>query len=125
MKIAFKAVFFILCLNFATVFVQDPTLNIPPYTTPITPLNTTAATNATDLGNLISAGDTANPIFYDLQVALWGLWKIAETVVVGFPSAMAALGVPTVLSTALYGIFVVVWAVLIIEIRSGRDITDA
>lgn len=123
MKIAYKVIFFVLCLNFSTLIVQG--YQIPPYTQPITPLNTTQAMNATDLGNLIEAGDTANPIFYDLQVALWGLWKIARTVVIGFPDAMNELQVPTLLGTALYGLFVIAWATLIIEIRSGRDITDA
>lgn len=123
MKMAFRAVFFLLCINAACLIIELADLGYL-YGGPITPMNATQAISVSDIEGFIQTGDTANPIFYDLQVSLWMMWKIGGTIVVGFPMILGDLGAPPALIYPLYMLFISAWGVLILELRAGRDVTD-
>lgn len=123
MKMAFRAVFFLLCINAACLIIE---LSAMDYLVggPITPMNASQAISVSDIEGFISAGDAANPVFYDLQISLWMIFKIAGTVIVGFPIILGDMGVPTSIVVPTYMLFLAAWGVLILELRSGRDVTD-
>lgn len=123
MKMAFRAVFFLLCINAACLIIE---LADASYLQggPITPMNQTQAISVNDIQGFIQSGDSANPVFYDLQVSLWMIWKIAGTIIAGFPLMVSDLGAPPAIVYPLYMLFISAWGVLILEMRAGRDITD-
>jgi hypothetical protein len=125
MKMIFSIMFGIMCINFS-ILILGAYPTILPGTSFLTPMNSTQIANATDLDSIRAAGSTSGTltIFNYIKEAIGLFARIGDTIIFGLPDLMMELGVPTAISTAVYGLTLLLWALFFVELFAGRDVMD-
>ena len=131
MKMIFQFIMGILCINAAILLFQtyDGTNGFSAILTKVeylTPVNSTQLANATGVEDILHAGSTsgASTVFYYIEEAMWGFYRIGSTLLVGFPVLLNDLGTPLPIVVAVGGLSTVMWALFFLELFAGRDVVD-
>ena len=124
MKIAYQALLFILALNLTTWVVQQidviPIAGVEPI---IEPTEVPEQFNPTATVQGWGGWLTTLYIIGDIVGGLQMLWNAIYVLVVGFPSLLSNLGVPSIVVYPLYALWSFVYFIFVIEWISGRYIT--
>jgi len=119
----YKAMFFMLCLNVMTYFVNG--LGILPQRQVLTPFNST---------NIIGGWNATEPVtswnwledqglFGDVQSGLLFFWNFNIPFIESFFGLLQAVGTPTILITVLRIPWRFLWLSFVVEFISGRRLT--
>jgi len=113
-----KAVFYLLfaSASFNIIIGMLPFMGItPPYYGNIT-------INDADPGGLVESWAGGENPFYDIATAISTVWSAIGMLVFGLPNMLAAFGVPSWITTPIYGFYLLLWLVaLAIGIIGGRQ----
>jgi len=123
-KIAYKALLFILCINMA-IYIKNAA-GITPIVSTNTPVkpedvirNFNSTKPATTWGGWTDVFTTVGDIIGGMTM----LFNAARDLIFGFPYLLQELGAPSIIVYPIYAIWCFVFFMAFIEWRSGRSIT--
>ena len=119
MKIAYKGLIFMICLNMSVYLNQQMGYDFRG-TTSVTPTELTDQFNPTTQVTSWGGWFTTVAIVGDIVSGLQMVWTTIQTFVVGFPVFLSDLGAPTEIVNVLYAIWSFIWVVFVWEFISGR-----
>jgi len=122
MKIAYKALIFVLCLNMGIWINQQLDLDYRGTTT-VTPTELTQQFNATREITSWGGWTTTVAIIGDMVSGINMLWTTAQTFVIGFPFFLYDLGAPATVVLPVGALWSLIWVVFVWEFISGRIIS--
>lgn len=121
MKMTFRALLFVLCLNLSVLIVEA---TMGPLSIPTT-LDTGQAIESMNATEVVDSWSWTEDqgLYGDVQFGLLTFWNTAKTIVMGFPTLLSTAGVPSILSSSLTVIWSFIWVTFVVEVLTGRNIT--
>ncbi len=118
MKIAFRIVMFILCLNIASTIISSA--GLLPEGSPMG--GGYSGVTYSQIEGFMTMESTNT--FYDYARGMATLWSLVSGVVAGFPTMLINLGAPSLLVGGVYTLFLFIWGVFVFELWTGREVTE-
>jgi len=122
MKIAYKGLIFMICLNMSVYLNQQLGYDFRG-TTSVTPSELTDQFNPSTQVTSWGGWFTTVAIVGDIVSQLQMMWTVIETFVVGFPNFMSDLGAPLAIVLVLKVLWYFIWSVFVWEVIGGRIIS--
>jgi len=122
MKLAWKLLFYVLCVN-AGIYMVSELLDISVSLTPYNIEQIEGAYNATEIVDSWEYGDSG--LYGDVQAGLNFFWSKSGVLINGVFILLGNMGAPAEITFPLQAIWAMLWFTFVIEIITGRNITGS